>query len=52
MVVNYKKRIQELEAKYGWTFNTLKNTTMRPVEIVEYAYNTPSDYCKTWERYD
>lgn len=51
MDANYEKRIQELEAKYGWTFNTLKKSTLSPIEIVEYAYKTRRDYFKTWGRY-
>jgi len=48
---NYEGRIQELEAKYGWTFNFLKEAHLSPTEIVEYAYTKRTDYFKTWGIY-
>ena len=51
MATNYEQRIQELESKYGKTFDFLKESVKSPDEIVEYAYKLRSKFIRTWGRY-
>ena len=48
MLTNYESKIQEIEAKYGWPFNRLREENISSTKIVKYAYSLRASYLKSW----